>query len=147
VSFHYSARGISICAIVCVLASRFWFRRVKVAHEDGTATAQREPIWLVIEWPQGESKPTKYFLATLPRRMSKKQIVRIFKERWRTERAYEEMKGELGLDHFEGRSFRGWHHHVSVVLCCYALVVAERVRHFSPSTGRPRRNRTLARAA
>ncbi len=61
--------------------------------------------------------------------------MRIIKERWRTERAYEELKGELGLDHFEGRSFPGWHHHVSVVLSCYAFIVAERVRRFSPSTG------------
>jgi SRSO17 transposase len=129
------------------LASRFWFRRVKVAHDDGTEVAQREPIWLAIEWPEQEPRPAKYSLTTLPRRMSKKNIIRTIKERWRTEQAYQEMKGELGLDHFEGRSFRGWHHHVSVVLCCYAFVIAERVRRFSPSTGRPRRDRALARAA
>lgn len=51
------------------------------------------------------------------------------------ERAYQEMKGELGLDHFEGRSFPGWQHHVSIVVCCYAFIVAERVRRFSPQTG------------
>ena len=68
--------------------------------------------------------------------MTKKEIVRIIQERWRTERAYEELKGELGLDHFEGRSFPGWHHHISVVLCCYAFIVAERVRHFPPSARR-----------
>ena len=62
--------------------------------------------------------------------MTKKQIVRAIKERWKTERVYQELKGELGFDHFEGRSFPGWHHHVSVVLCCYAFVVAERVRAF-----------------
>jgi SRSO17 transposase len=65
--------------------------------------------------------------------LSKKEIVRTFKERWRTERAYQELKGELGLDHFEGRSFPGWHPHVSVVLCCYAFIVSERVRRFPPS--------------
>jgi len=129
------------------LAGRFCFRRVKVAHDDGTEAADREPLWLVIEWPEGESKPTKFVLTTLPRRMSKKNIVRTLKERWRTERAYEEMKGELGLDHFEGRSFRGWHHHVSVVLCCYAFVVAERVRHFPPSARRSSRVGPFARAA
>jgi SRSO17 transposase len=118
------------------LSSRFAFRRVKVAHDDGTDAGDREPLWLVIEWPEGEEKPTKFALTSLPRRMSKKQIVRILKERWRTERAYEELKGELGLDHFEGRSFPGWHHHISVVLCCYAFVVSERVRRFSPSAGR-----------
>lgn len=129
------------------LSSRFCFRRVKVAHDDGTEIAEREPMWLVIEWPDGEAKPTKFVLTTLPRRMSKKQIVRTMMERWRTERAYQEMKGELGLDHFEGRSFRGWHHHVSVVLCCYAFIVGERVRHFSPSTERGRPARAVNRAA
>ena len=118
------------------LSSRFYFERVKVACDDGLDPAEREPIWLCIEWPDGEAKPTKLTLTTLPRRMSKKQIVRTVKERWRTERVYEEMKGELGLDHFEGRSFVGWNHHVSVVICCFAFVVAERVRHFPPSVGR-----------
>ena len=70
--------------------------------------------------------------------MTKKQIIRVIKERWRVERMYEDLKGELGLDHFEGRSFPGWHHHVSVVLCCYAFVVAERARTFSPSARRSR---------
>ena len=87
------------------LSSRFAFRRVKVAHDDGTDAGDREPMSLMIDWPAGESKPSKFVLTTLPRRMSKKQIVRIVNERWRTERAYEELKGELGLDHFEGRSF------------------------------------------
>jgi SRSO17 transposase len=118
------------------LSSRFHFQRVKVACDDGLDPATHEPIWLCIEWPDGEAKPTKFTLTTLPRRMSKKQIVRTVKERWRTERVYEEMKGELGLDHFEGRSFVGWNHHVSVVICCFAFVVAERVRHFPPSAGR-----------
>jgi SRSO17 transposase len=118
------------------LSSRFAFCSVKVANDDGTDAGDREPMWLVIEWPEGEAKPTKFLLTTLPRRMSKKQIVRILKERWRTERAYEELKGELGLDHFEGRSFTGWHHHVTVVLSCYAFLVSERVRRFPPSTRR-----------
>jgi SRSO17 transposase len=129
------------------LGSNFCFRRVKLSHEDGTEAADREPLWLMMEWPDGEPKPTKFIITTLPRRMSKKQIVRTVKERWRTERGYEDLKGELGLDHFEGRSFPGWHHHVSVVLACYAFVVAERARAFSPSTRRNRRNGSLAVAA
>ena len=68
--------------------------------------------------------------------MTRKQLVRLVMQRWRTERAYEDLKGELGLDHYEGRRFPGWHHHVSVVLCCYAFIVAERARHFSPSARR-----------
>ncbi len=115
------------------LSSHFCFRRVKVANDDETEAADREPVWLMIEWPQGEERPAKFTLTTLPRQLSKKQIVRRIKERYRTEIAYEELKGELGLDHFEGRSFPGWHHHVSVVLVCYAFVVSERMRAFSPS--------------
>jgi SRSO17 transposase len=61
-------------------------------------------------------------------------LIRIIKQRWRTERVYEDLKGELGLDHFEGRTFPGWHHHVSVALACYAFVVAEQARRFPPST-------------
>lgn len=129
------------------MASRFIFRRVKLAHDDGSEPSTREPVWLVVEWPEGERKPTKFFVTTLRRRMSKKQIVRTIKERWKTERAYQELKGELGLDHYEGRSFVGWHHHVSVVLCCYAFVVAERVRAFSPSARRTRRRRSIDVAA
>lgn len=71
------------------LSSCFAFCPVKVAHDDGTDAGDREPMWLVIEWPEGEAKPTKFVLTTLPRRMTKKQIVRIIKERWRTERAYD----------------------------------------------------------
>jgi SRSO17 transposase len=129
------------------LASRFVIRRVKVAHDDGTEPDDREPLWLIIEWPNNESKPTKFALTTLPRRMSKKQIIRTLKERWRTEIVYEELKEELGLDHYEGRSYSGWHHHVSVVLCCYAFIVSERVRHFPPSAQRQARKYALSSAA
>lgn len=115
------------------LSSRFALRRVVPFHEDGTDPAHREDVWLLIEWPDGEREPTNYFLATLPRSITRKQLVRIIKERYRTERLYEDLKGELGLDHFEGRSFPGWHHHVSVALCCYAFVLSERVRRFPPS--------------
>ncbi len=129
------------------LRSRFHFSRVKVAHDDGTDPASREPVWLIVEWPEGESAPTKFALTTLRRSMSKKQIVRLFKERYRTERVYQEMKGELGLDHFEGRSYPGWSHHVSVALCCYAFVIGERMRYFPPEARRQSRARPIARAA
>ena len=88
-----------------------------------------------MEWPDGEAAPTKYYFASLPRQITMKQLVRTIKQRWRTERVYEDFKGELGLDHFEGRRFPGWHHHVSVALCVYAFVAAEQARRFSPKTG------------
>jgi SRSO17 transposase len=118
------------------LSSRFAFRRVKTMHPDGITLADREPLWLIVEWEEGKTTPSKLALTTLPRRMSKKEIVRRLKMRWRTERMYEDLKGELGLDHFEGRSFPGWHHHVSVALWCYAFIVAEQARAFPPSAGR-----------
>jgi SRSO17 transposase len=129
------------------MSSRFAFCRVKVAQDDGIEPGKHEPIWLLAEWPEGEKAPTKFALTTLRRTMSKKQIVRTVKERYRTELVYEEMKGHLGLDHFEGRSFRGWNHHVTVALCCYAFVIGERMQHFSPSTGRRGRARPLEVAA
>lgn len=129
------------------LSSRFAFRRVEVDPKQKRGTVEREAEWLVIEWPEGEKEPTKYFLTTLGRKLSKRKIVRTIKERYRTEKVYEEMKGELGLDHFEGRRFRGWHHHVTVAICCYAFVVSERIRRFPPSRARSRGADDLACAA
>jgi SRSO17 transposase len=91
---------------------------------------------LVIEWPLTESEPEHYFLCTFGAGMTQKAIVRMLKERYRIEQTYSELKGELGLDPFEGRSYPGWHHHVSVVLASYAFVLAERERAFPPSARR-----------
>lgn len=88
------------------------------------------------EWPPDKTAPSKFYFATLPRSLSMKKLVRLIKERYRTERLYEDLKGELGLDHYEGRRFPGWHHHISAVLCCFAFVLAERTRHFPPSARR-----------
>jgi SRSO17 transposase len=118
------------------LSAHFTRLRVIPAHDDGTPPAQREELWLVCEWPPGEAAPSKFYLSTLPRSVSMKQLVRLIKERYRTERLYEDLKGELGLDHYEGRRFPGWHHHISAVLCCFAFVLSERTRHFPPSARR-----------
>ena len=112
------------------LSARFALRRVIAA---GVPQREQEPLWLLIEWRDGEPEPANYFLISLPERRTKKQLIRLVMQRWRTERVYEDLKGELGLDHYEGRRFPGWHHHVSVVLCCYAFIIAERVRRFPPS--------------
>ena len=116
------------------LSARFAARRVVPAYDDSSRPAEeRDELWLLIEWRDGEAEPANYFLSSLPKRWTKKQLIRSVMQRWRTERIYEDLKGELGFDHYEGRSFPGWHHHVSVVLCCYAFVVAERARRFPPS--------------
>jgi SRSO17 transposase len=119
------------------LLAKFALQRVLPAYAGSEPARDREPLWLLIEWRDGEDEPANYFLSSLPERISKKRLIRIVMQRWRTERVYEDLKGELGLDHFEGRRFPGWHHHVSVALCCYAFIVAERVRRFPPSARRP----------
>lgn len=129
------------------LSSRFALCRVVVPVQAGAPESMSRAEWLVIEWPEKETEPTKFVLTTLGEKMRPEEIIRIIRERYRTERAYEEMKEELGLDHFEGRSFRGWHHHVSVVLCCYAFVVAERTRRFLPSSPRQDEHDSLRHAA
>lgn len=126
------------------LRSRFARARVAVECANGRL---REPEWLMIEWPEGESRATKFVLSTLAPSTTCKQMVRTFKSRWRIERSYEDLKGELGLDHYEGRSFIGWHHHVSVVLACYAFLVAEQTRSFPPSARSQRTDRSLGHAA
>ncbi len=125
------------------LTSRFTRVRVVVGHGD----KERGPRWLLIEWPQDEADPTHFVLSTLPETVSIKDMVATVKNRWRIERSYEDLKGQLGLDHYEGRSFVGWHHHVSVVLTCYAFLVAERSRSFSPSATWTCPNRALQYAA
>jgi SRSO17 transposase len=130
------------------LSARFAVRRVIPAYKDTSRPVhEREELWLLIEWRDGEAEPSNYFLSSLPKKMSKKKLIRTAMQRWRTERVYQDLKGELGFDHFEGRSFPGWHHHVSVVMCCYAFVIAERVRHFPPSARGTMEDDTLHIAA
>ena len=126
------------------LRSRFAAVRVHVMH-DGEFDADEQ--WLVIERPTNDEPATHYVLTTLPKTLTRKELVRRIKQRWRIERTYEDMKGELGLDHFEGRSYRGWHHHVSTVLACYAFVVSERAQAFPPKARRSQSDHSLAIAA
>ena len=118
-----------------LLSGRFAARRVLPIADAGIRRAEREAVWLLMEWEEGEEHPNKFYFITGSRHMTCKNLVRHIKQRWRTERAYEDLKGQLGLDHFEGRRFRGWHHHVSVALACYAFIVAERAKHFPPAKG------------
>jgi SRSO17 transposase len=83
--------------------------------------------WLVAEWPDGEPEPVTYWLASLPADTPLERLVGLAKLRWRVEHDYRELKDALGLDHFEGRSFRGWHHHVTLVSAAHAFVTLERL--------------------
>jgi hypothetical protein len=86
----------------------------------------RAEEWLLIEWPQGENEPTKYWLSTLPGDITFRRLVDIAKLRWRIERDYHELKQEVGLGHFEGRGWRGFHHHATLCIAAYGFLVSER---------------------
>jgi SRSO17 transposase len=114
------------------LQSRFAALRVRPAHRDYWRSEPHSEEWLLIEWPVGEAEPTKYWLSTLPADTLLKELVRLAKHRWIIERDYEELKQELGLGHYEGRGWRGFHHHATLCIAAYGFLVAERNR-FSPS--------------
>lgn len=114
------------------LRSRFAAVRIRPAHRDYEKAEPHEEEWLLMEWPRGETEPTKYWVSTLPPSAKLKALVRIAKHRWIIERDYEELKQELGLGHFEGRNWRGFHHHATLCIAAYGFLVAERNR-FSPS--------------
>ncbi len=114
------------------LRSRFAVVRVRPAHRDEKRTEPHPEQWLLIEWPKRESEPTKYWLSTLPEKTALKSLVKMAKHRWIIERDYEELKQELGLGHYEGRGWRGFHHHATLCIAAYGFLVTERNR-FSPS--------------
>jgi SRSO17 transposase len=110
------------------MSSRFWAQRVQTAHHWQFGEQPGKSVWLLVEWPAGEPEPTKYFLCDLPGRLSLRRLVRVAKSRHWIEQDYQQMKEELGLDHFEGRSWAGWHHHVTLVMLAHAFLQRERRR-------------------
>ncbi|MEH2475613.1 SRSO17 transposase [Nitrobacteraceae bacterium AZCC 2161] len=108
------------------LSSRFARVRVRAARRDFKLTESRPEEWLLIEWPEGEKEPTKYWLSNLPKDIAFRQLVDIAKLRWRIERDYQELKQEVGLGHFEGRGWRGFHHHATLCVAAYGFLVSER---------------------
>jgi SRSO17 transposase len=137
----------SLCQIAKDLPSRSWktitwregtkgplssrFARVIVWMANGLVQGKTMKVpseELLIEWPEGDKEPWKYWLSSLPpQRTSFRGLVRKAKGRFRIEQDYEEMKGEVGLDHFEGRSWQGWHHHVTLVTLAYAFLTLEKM--------------------
>jgi SRSO17 transposase len=108
------------------MRGRFAAFRVRPAHRDAARGILRPVEWLLVEWPKGEAEPTKYFLSTLPERTSLRRLVHLAKLRWRIERDFEDLKQEVGLGHYEGRGWRGFHHHATVAIAAYGFLVAER---------------------
>ena len=114
------------------MRSRFAAVRVRVAHRDYWRNEPHPEQWLLIEWPTTEKEPMKYWLSNLHASIALRKLAAIAKLRWRIERDYEELKQELGLGHFEGRNWRGFHHHATLSIAAYGFLVLERCL-FSPS--------------
>ncbi len=138
------------------LSGRFARVRVCSAHRHRDLP-ERSAEWLLIEWPETEAKPTRYWLSTLAEDIAFERLVQLTKLRWRIERDYQELKQELGLDHFEGRSWRGFHHHATLSIAAYGFLICERgtippskprrARRSAPTDLSPRRRPTDAAAA
>ena len=111
------------------LRSRFVRVRVRAAHRDHLHEQWREAQWLLIEWPKGDREPLKYWLSTLPEDVPLERMVYEAKMRWRIERDYQDLKQDLGLGHYEGRGWRGFHHHASLSIAAYGLLIAQRLAH------------------
>jgi SRSO17 transposase len=113
------------------LCSRFAAIRVRPAHRDYCRSEPHPEEWLLIEWPKGVAEPAEYWLSNLPAATGRNDLVRIARHRWIVERDYEELKQELGLGHFEGRGWRGFHHHATLCIAAYGFLIAERSLFFS----------------
>jgi SRSO17 transposase len=118
------------------LSSRFATVRLHPASRDFNRSEPHAEEWLLIEWPQGEAEPTKYWLSTLPADTPITQLVDTAKLRWRIERDYQDLKQELGLGHYEGRGWRGFHHHASLCIAAYGFLIS--LRETVPPSAPPR---------
>ena len=126
------------------VTSRFIFTRVHVARA-GAATSSAGPAtpstdaelppreeWLIAEWPAGAENPSGYWLSNLPADTTPERLARLARLRWKIELDYKQLKGELGLDHYEGRSWLGWYHHTALVTAAHGFLTLERLNPFHP---------------
>jgi SRSO17 transposase len=110
------------------LESRFWAGRVQPSHGFQEGHEPGKEIWLLVEWPAKAAEPTKYFFCDLPAHYGLRRLVQVAKARWKIEQDYQQWKEELGLDHYEGRSWTGWHHHVTLVMLAHSFLTLETLR-------------------
>jgi SRSO17 transposase len=108
------------------LTSRIARWRVRPARGDARRSEPAAEEWLLIEWPEGAAEPDHYWLATLPADISLERMVDQAKMRWRIERDYLELKQEVGLGHYEGRGWRGFHHHATLCVAAYGFLISEK---------------------
>ncbi len=109
------------------LSGRFAAVRVRHAGGNSGKARLRPEQWLLIEWPADDADPLKYYLSTLPEDIAINDLVAQAHMRWRIERDYQDLKQELGLGHYEGRGWRGFHHHATLCIAAYGFLVAERL--------------------
>jgi SRSO17 transposase len=109
------------------VSSRFAFVRVVATHPVRNNNLPPREEWLIIEWPEREDAPTDYWLSNLPADTTRERLARLARLRWTIELDYRQLKGELGLDHYEGRSYAGFHHHTALVTCAHAFLSLERL--------------------
>lgn len=115
------------------MTSRFVFTRVRALKKWGNgASSEPREEWLIAEWPDGHAQPTDYWLSNLPADTDPEQLARLARLRWKIELDYKQLKGELGLDHYEGRSWLGWYHHTALVTAAHGFLTLERLRPFRP---------------
>jgi SRSO17 transposase len=117
-----------------IVDGRFAFVRVAAAHPVTRDHRPPRPEWLIIEWPADHDAPTDYWFSNLPEDTEPERLARLARLRWTIELDYRQLKGELGLDHYEGRSYRGFHHHCALVTCAHAFLTLERM---CPKARRP----------
>jgi SRSO17 transposase len=150
----HALRPISVKALALALAQHAWqtiswregtnntlsgrFAAVRVRHAGGNAgRARLQPEqWLLMQWPADEIEPTKYWLSTLPASTSLNELVAAAHQRWRIERDYQDLKQDFGLGHYEGRGWRGFHHHASLCIAAYGFLMAERLIADRPADGK-----------
>jgi len=108
-------------------SSRFGFLRISAAHPVTRDKLAPRQEWLIIEWPEGAERPSDYWISNLPADADPAQLARLARLRWQIELDYRQLKGELGLDHYEGRSYLGWHHHTALVTAAHAFLTLERL--------------------
>lgn len=116
------------------IASRFVFVRVRASHEWQKRPSLPPEEWLIAEWPEGAEAPTDYWLSNLGEDTEPERLARLARMRWKIELDYRQLKGELGLDHYEGRSYLGWHHHTALVTAAHGFLTLERL---DPKARRP----------
>jgi len=115
-------------------SSRFAFLRISAAHPVTRDKLAPRQEWLIVEWPEGAEQPSDYWISNLPQDTDPERLARLARMRWSIELDYRQLKGELGLDHYEGRSYPGWHHHTALVTAAHAFLTLERL---DPKAPRP----------